>query len=307
MISSLELARLAGVSQGTVDRALHGRPGIAEATRERILALAAAHGYRANPVAREMMGLVASPLVGAVVHTIGTQAVFFSTLMTAIHRRLRAADLHLVMTYAADAAEQADVASHLLARRMRALVLVHGFPGLALPVAGIPAIALVLPVAGAIPLLPDEVATGRGAAERLVALGHRRLAAFSHSEHPTALGRRDGFIAGCRAAGAAVSVVDSVESALAAVRGGTTALLCNNDPLAATMISAATAAGWSCPRDLSVVGVDAATDDRRIASMAYPFAAIADGVAEVLAGGRPGPLPDCVWRDGASAGPAPGG
>lgn len=305
MISSLELARLAGVSQGTVDRALHGRPGIAEATRARILDLAERHGYRANPVAREMMGLAASPLVGAVVHTIGTRAVFFSTLMTAVHTRLRQNRLHLVMSYAADAGEQGDVATHLLARRMRALLLVHGFDG-AIPSPGdAPVMALVLPVAGAIGLLPDEFATGRGAAEGLLARGHRHLAAISVGEHHAAIARRDGFVGACRSAGAEVVVVPGVAQAIAAVRGGTTAVFCHNDPQASELLAAASAAGLSCPGDLSVVGVDGSTTDQRIATMAYPFEAIAVAVAEVVSGRTPPAIPSCSWRDGSTVGSAP--
>ena len=49
-----ELARLARVSVGTVDRALNGRPEISEETRERILRLADKHGYRPNPAARAL-------------------------------------------------------------------------------------------------------------------------------------------------------------------------------------------------------------------------------------------------------------
>ena len=56
MISSLELAKLCGVSQGTVDRALHDRPGISEKTKAKILAMAEEHGYMANPAALEIMG-----------------------------------------------------------------------------------------------------------------------------------------------------------------------------------------------------------------------------------------------------------
>lgn len=304
MISSLELARLARVSQGTVDRALHGRTGVAEATRARILALAAQHGYQANPVAREMMGLAASPLVGAVVHTIGSRAVFFSVLMTAVHRRLRADGLHLVMSYGADPAEQREVATHLLARRMRALLLVHAQPG-PLPMAeGIATASLVLPAEGTIALLPDEETTGRGAALALLARGHRNLAVISRGEHQVAIARRDGFVAACRQAGAVVQVVGTIAEAIAAVQRGVRAVFCNNDPLAEELLAAASLAGLSCPRDLSVVGVDAATEDTRIASMAYPFAAVAEAVAALVAG-RPLPvIPACSWRDGASAGAA---
>ena len=49
-----EIARLANVSIGTVDRALHGRKDISDATRMRILRIAAEHGYRPNLAARAL-------------------------------------------------------------------------------------------------------------------------------------------------------------------------------------------------------------------------------------------------------------
>jgi LacI family transcriptional regulator len=48
------IAELAGVSIGTVDRALHGRPDINEATRQRILDIAKKIGYRPNLAARSL-------------------------------------------------------------------------------------------------------------------------------------------------------------------------------------------------------------------------------------------------------------
>jgi LacI family transcriptional regulator, galactose operon repressor len=48
------IAELAGVSIGTVDRALHGRLGINEATRQRVLAVAKQIGYRPNLAARSL-------------------------------------------------------------------------------------------------------------------------------------------------------------------------------------------------------------------------------------------------------------
>lgn len=48
------IAKLAGVSIGTVDRALHGRPGINERTLKRILKIAREIGYKPNPAARAL-------------------------------------------------------------------------------------------------------------------------------------------------------------------------------------------------------------------------------------------------------------
>ena len=306
MISSLELARLAGVSQGTVDRALHGRTGVAEATRTRVLALAEAHGYRPNPAARELMGLTASNLVGAVVHAGGTQVVFFNALLTAIHRRLRADGLHLVMSYADGADEQAGLATELLGRRLRALIVVYGDPGLALPTAGVPVLALVTPIAGLTALLPDEVATGRLAAGRLLALGHRHLGMIADARHAVGRARRDGFVAACQAAGATVGVHSDPAAAPAAVRAGATALFCHSDPVAHRVLAVLREQGLSAPGDVAVAGVDGTDADPWLATMVYPFVGVADAVAAVIAGQTPPTIPDCVWRPGASAGRAPG-
>jgi len=49
-----QIAQLARVSIGTVDRALHGRPGINPATRQRILKIASQIGYSPNLAARAL-------------------------------------------------------------------------------------------------------------------------------------------------------------------------------------------------------------------------------------------------------------
>ena len=47
-----QIAELAGVSIGTVDRALHGRAGISESTRKRVLRIAKQLSYKPHPAAR---------------------------------------------------------------------------------------------------------------------------------------------------------------------------------------------------------------------------------------------------------------
>jgi LacI family transcriptional regulator len=58
------IAELADVSIGTVDRALHGRNGIKEATRERILQIARQIGYTPNLAARALSVARASARIG---------------------------------------------------------------------------------------------------------------------------------------------------------------------------------------------------------------------------------------------------
>jgi len=58
------IAELAEVSIGTVDRALHGRPGISEATRRRILRIAEQISYTPNLAARALSVSRASARIG---------------------------------------------------------------------------------------------------------------------------------------------------------------------------------------------------------------------------------------------------
>jgi LacI family transcriptional regulator len=58
------IAEMANVSIGTVDRALHGRGGIKEATRKRILQIAEQIGYSPNLAARALSGAKARVRIG---------------------------------------------------------------------------------------------------------------------------------------------------------------------------------------------------------------------------------------------------
>ncbi len=82
-ISTNDLARICGVSQGTVDRALNGRNGISEKTKEKILAVAKEYGYRPNIHARSIAG-GKSMLIGVVVFDLGNQ--YFSDILMNIEK-----------------------------------------------------------------------------------------------------------------------------------------------------------------------------------------------------------------------------
>lgn len=58
------IAEIADVSIGTVDRALHGRPGINEATRQRILKIAEQIAYTPNLAARALSVSRATARIG---------------------------------------------------------------------------------------------------------------------------------------------------------------------------------------------------------------------------------------------------
>ncbi|MGN0457805.1 MAG: LacI family DNA-binding transcriptional regulator [Eubacterium sp.] len=54
-ITAKEIARLAGVSRGTVDRALKDRPGISEETKKRILEIADKYEYKPNIIGKALV------------------------------------------------------------------------------------------------------------------------------------------------------------------------------------------------------------------------------------------------------------
>jgi DNA-binding LacI/PurR family transcriptional regulator len=298
VISSLALAKLCGCSQGTVDRALHGRPGIATATRERILRIAAEHGYRPNPAARELMGRASSSLVGAVVDQVGQQAVFFADLLSAVHRRLRQDGLRLLITYAGDAADQAAACEELAARRLRGLLLVHPAPTLALPPhLGLPVVSLVLAHPGVASLLPDEPAQGATVAQHFLALGHRHVAWLGGAKHGVAEARATGFLAAARAGGATATRCSSLDQALALVPRPT-ALGCHNDPLARQVLATLLSRGLRVPQDCAVMGIDGTGPDDGLSTVCYPLAAVAEAVAATLAGQSPQAIPGGTLRAG---------
>jgi LacI family transcriptional regulator len=70
-LSIKQIASLAGVSRGTVDRALNGRDGISPLVRQRVLQIAAENGYRSNR-AGKMLGIRKKPMkIGIQMPSIG--------------------------------------------------------------------------------------------------------------------------------------------------------------------------------------------------------------------------------------------
>lgn len=95
-ITAETIAALCGVSQGTVDRALHGRGEIKAETRERILKVAAKYGYRPNISARRLAG-GKSGLVGVVVFDLRNE--YFSELIMYLEQRFCEAGLLPVVMF----------------------------------------------------------------------------------------------------------------------------------------------------------------------------------------------------------------
>lgn len=70
-ITAKEIAELAGVSRGTVDRALKGREGVNPETKERILKIAEEHNYKPNLIGKALVYSNRSVPVTVIMNSIG--------------------------------------------------------------------------------------------------------------------------------------------------------------------------------------------------------------------------------------------
>jgi LacI family transcriptional regulator len=274
-----DLAVLAGVTAGTVSRAINQRAGVGEATRQRILKLAAEHQFTANATARQLSTGRAE--------TIGVAFPF------------RASELVTRPVYPAllgglgDAAESAGYDLMLLSvpgarqvGRLTAAVDRRRVDGIVLPAAGRgdPSVrelarlgfpAVVIGHRGRTGNLPWVDSSHDVAAAELTELmlgaGRRRLALLNGPPGISACALRSkGFWSAVDAAGAAVEHAEehAVGYDPAQVRtnvarflarpGGVLpdAIVGGNDTIAAACLEEARALGLSVPGDLAVSGFD---------------------------------------------------
>lgn len=295
MISSLQLAKLCGVSQGTVDRALHTRLGINTATQEKILKIAKHHGYKPNPAARELLGGKRT-LVGALAPAKGS--VFFMDLMNAIRQVLIRERFRFYLYSFSDETDFFEAMDDFAARRCAALVTVPPREGLKLATrhtTNQPIITLLSPCHGASVyfVAPDEVNTGRQAVEYLWRKGHRRILHLTYHREATGIhDRAEGYRQAMRRRNAAPDV-RKVADNLAIMRAirayRPSAVFCHNDWLALKTIRALNQAGLRVPEDISVLGVDNSPTFADlcpdISTLQYPMTAVAERCLAIIQGG----------------------
>ena len=296
MISSLELARLCGVSQGTVDRALHNRPGVSIATKARILETAKKHGYLPHPAMQEMLS-GKSDLIGAVVPSVNTP--FFMDLMQAAADEFLAHKVRLLITPVSNRKEFLAALEEFAARRFRGALVVPPEENIHIPAAISFPIATFLSACTASSthlFAPDEQETGRIAVDYLLKQGHTQILHVTYSRNTSGIkNRAKGYADAMQQAGlephvhtdnGPASFMDVVE------KYKPTAIFCHNDWLALEIIRRLGLAGLRVPEDISVMGVDNSPTFAALypgmTTMHYPIAEIArDAVAWMLGGGEP--------------------
>ncbi|HLU83463.1 MAG TPA: LacI family DNA-binding transcriptional regulator, partial [Trueperaceae bacterium] len=260
-----DVATAAGVSIGTVSRALNERDGVSPATRTRVRAAVASLGYQPDRAARELSNR--KPVTVGLSTAFGHKRLipYFMLFLEHLLEELASSGLRLrdvptapdglpaesMDAYMLFGAHADDPRIAELERRQTPFVLVGHRPGVRCVAA-------------------DDVAGGRVAAEHLLRMGHQHALHVTGDLHSQALGdRADGFRTAYAAASAPrprLLECDEISSlgayrALARDLGQRrtadyTAIFAATDEMALGVLAALNDADVRVPADVSVVGFD---------------------------------------------------
>lgn len=272
-VTSIDVARLAGVSQSAVSRAFTPGASISPRTVEKVRKAAEALGYRPNPIARAMI-TGKSRIIGLVLSYLENQ--FYPVALEIFSRALQERGYHILVFLAENSSERVPrVVQELVDYRVEGIVTASVEMSDELTslceASGIPVVMFNRsqddPRLSAV--TTDNVAGGRAVANFLLAGGHRRIAHIAGwQQTSTGRDRAQGFTEALRAQGQEpAAVVDGMydratasEAARHLFGGGADrpdAVFVGNDHMAlAVMDVLRFELGLSVPEDVSVVGYD---------------------------------------------------
>ena len=177
-----DVAKLAGVSTGTVSRVLNDHPSVTQELRARVRGIIKDLGYMPDPSARSMRSKV-SRLIGIVIPDLTNP--FFAELVQSTEQ---AAAKHgyniIVMTSFDHAAKEADRIGQLTSRKVDGIILVpsNDFHTITLP-KGLPIVVVDRLMPGYSGIAADHRNGARLGVEYLLKLGHRRIGLISGPKH----------------------------------------------------------------------------------------------------------------------------
>jgi LacI family transcriptional regulator len=269
-----DVARLAGVSIGTVSKALNANGRLSAETRAKVLKVAKAIDYRPNDLAQSLhrarsmtVGILSNDSFGR----------FAFPIVEALERRLFDDGIAVFMCNATDdpARERRHI-DQLLGKRVDGLVVTarRADRRLAIEPAarGLPVVYVFSQVESpdALCLLPDDEGGARLAVSHLAALGRRRIAHITGPERFEAVRLREmgwrkalgeaGLKAGAsnRLAGQWSEAWgrEAAQNLMSRPRDAPDALFCGNDQIARGALDALREMGLAVPDDVAVVGFD---------------------------------------------------
>jgi len=268
-----DIARIAGVGLGTASRALRNAPGVAPATRVRVLAVAEELAYVVSPQASSLR-LGSTGRIAVVVPHLDRW--FFGAMLAAIESVLRTAELDLLLYPVGDLQDRRVFFKRLPARRKVDAVVIIAFPlepeeQRRLELMGVHIVAAGGQSVDYPYVCIDDESTGRQAVDHLIYLGHRRIGMLEalDPDQPGLVSRRStAYYAGLKDAGIPVDpqLVESNDwggehgaasmEKLLGLREPPTAVYAHSDEVALGAIRTLRRAGLRVPEDISVIGID---------------------------------------------------
>lgn len=302
MLTSKDIARLAGVSQSTVSRVLQNKPNVRKETRNKILAVLDGTGYVANEQARAMRtrrtgtigvvtGRITNPFYPELIDALGTSLTRHGLRMV-----LWATDANSGETAAIDAMRGGLVDGLLFTSATPGTPSLETAMRLKLPV-----VLVIRSIEGAPcdQVTSDNMRGGSAAAAHFLSSGRTDVAVLGGHDSPsTGRERRAGFVEHFRRNGIEIPTENLISSdfshdaAKAAARAlltradGPRAVFCVNDVIAFGVLDAANELGITVPGDLWVVGYDdikmASWNVFDLTTLTQPVDRIADVSVELL-------------------------
>ncbi len=298
-VTSIDVAKRAGVSQSTVSRTFSGE-AVAEETRARVLAAASELGYRPNAIARSLITRNTN-IIGLVMANMTSP--FYPYVLEKFTERLQQEGRQVLLFSAAPDQDVDDILPLVLQYRVDALIITSTTLSSAMAEEcsrdGTPVILFnrYVPDSSAYAVCCDNVEGARKVADLLLDTGHRRPAFIAGN--PTTSTNRDrerGFFERLRERGfTQVAYAQGAYSYDAGYRAAEElltgaeppdALFCAADIVALGAIDCARDLGLSLPEDLAVVGFDdipmAAWSAYQLTTMRQPVNRMIDATLSVL-------------------------
>ncbi|MEN0022510.1 MAG: LacI family DNA-binding transcriptional regulator [Microbacterium sp.] len=300
VVTSRDVARLAGVSQPTVSRALRDDARVSEATKLRVREAAQLLGYVPSEAGRALSS-GRTRRIGLLLTDLDNQ--FYSHIIAPVHRELEALGYQLMLH--TESADNDTVVERLLANGLDGVILatttVDSVAPLRLRDRGLPFVYFnrTGSFVDADAAVVNSVPGYREAVQAAVALGHRRIGAvLGPSNTSTGQGREASLRDALTAEGLQLDERDvrrtpygatEGEAAAAELLAGSdrpTVLFCGNDVVAYGALNAAHRAGLRVPEDLSVIGFDdlpeAAWPIIDLATVGYDIVGMARAAADLV-------------------------
>ncbi|MHB9106115.1 MAG: LacI family DNA-binding transcriptional regulator [Armatimonadota bacterium] len=266
-----EIARLAGVSVGTVSLALRNSERISAATRARIQALAGDYGYIPNRLSQAILS-GKSRILGCLIHR--QFGPHFARILGGVLEQAYRNDYSVMVVETEESTKTVSLAiRHLLEHRVAGIIL--AMPGILKPTyteallatrsAGVHLVAVV-EIPSIMPgdrVVSDLETSARLMVEHLWQLGHREVGFLGH-QHPVTTEFRLPVYRRCLKrygmSTARMALVESQQEGINRVaewlreRPQLTAILTDDDSFATSLLQSAGMLGIRIPQDISVMG-----------------------------------------------------